>query len=96
MSPLSLSILSISHKTYDIFGNLATETRRSSDQTEILGQYPTLRTSTKLQNLYSVFSTDSREGVADALLAVGGGEDVVDAGLDLLDRVQVAAVRHRL
>ena len=96
MSPLSLSILSISRQTYDISGNFATETRRSSDQTEILGQYPTLRTSTKLQNLYSVFSTDSREGVADALLAVGGGEDVVDAGLDLLDRVQVAAVRHRL
>jgi len=43
-----------------------------------------------------VLSTDTREGVADALLAVGGGEDVVDAGLDLLDRVQVAAVRHRL
>ena len=43
-----------------------------------------------------MLSADSRESVADALLAVGGGEDVVDAGLDLLDRVQVAAVRHRL
>ena len=43
-----------------------------------------------------MLSADSRESVADALLAVGGSEDVVDAGLDLLDRVQVAAVRHRL
>ena len=43
-----------------------------------------------------MLSTDTREGVADALLAVGGGEDVVDAGLDLLDRVQVAAVLHCL
>ena len=49
-----------------------------------------------LKNLYSVLPTYSGDGITDAFLAVGGGEDVVDAGLDLLDRVEVAAVRHRL
>ena len=48
------------------------------------------------KSIYLVFAADSGEGIADAFLAVGGGEDVVDAGLDLLDRVQVAAVSHRL
>merc|ERR1711936_428301 len=46
--------------------------------------------------LFSVFSTESRDDIADALLAVGGGEDVVDALLDVFDRVQVAAVLHCL
>merc|ERR550517_2121746 len=36
------------------------------------------------------------EGVTDALLAIGSGQDVVDASLDLLDRVQVPAVGHCL
>merc|ERR1711936_358088 len=48
------------------------------------------------QYVFSVFSTESRNDIADALLAVGGCEDVVDALLDVFDRVQVAAVLHCL
>ena len=44
----------------------------------------------------SLLAAECGNGVTDALLAVGGCEDVVDAGLDLLDGVQVAAVLHRL
>ena len=43
-----------------------------------------------------MLSAKSGDDVTDALLAVGAGKEVVDASLDLLDRVQVAAVRHRL
>ena len=52
--------------------------------------------SKNVEDIYSALSTESGDHVADALLAVGGREDVVDAGLDLLDRVQVAAVSHCL
>jgi len=43
-----------------------------------------------------VLSTDSRKSITDTLLAVSGSQDVVDASLDFLDRVQVATVSHRL
>ena len=39
-----------------------------------------------------MLSTDSRESITDTLLAVSGSQDVVDASLDFLDRVQVATV----
>ena len=41
-------------------------------------------------------AAERRNDITDALLAVGGCEDVVDAGLYLLQGVQVAAVLHRL
>ena len=43
-------------------------------------------------NSHAEGSADEGKDVAEARLAVGGGQDVVDAGLDVLNGGQVEAV----